>query len=113
MEERQEKYERWIPPDSLETREDRERERVRQREIDRERLGFERELLFRISQLEKHVEHIDLRLESHMGTIGKQFEAVWQRVHLLEIAQAQVKVLAVAFATFTGIISTVLSKVWK
>lgn len=79
---------------------------MEERWISPDKDGFEREVLYRLGQLERRVESIDQHLDTHL-------REVWARVHLLEIAQAQVKVLAVAFATFTGIISTVLSKVWR
>jgi hypothetical protein len=63
-------------------------------------------MLWRMRALEERVTSIDQHLDTHITQL-------WDRVHLLEIAQAQVKVLAVAFATLIGIVSTVVSKVWR
>ena len=36
-----------------------------------------------------------------------------ERVHLIEVSQAQVKMVAVIFATMTGVISTIVGKLWR
>ena len=64
--------------------------------------AYEREVLYRLGEIEKRLAIIEERMDEFR-----------ERVHLIEVSQAQVKMVAVIFATMTGVISTIVGKLWR
>lgn len=66
------------------------------------RIRFETAVLFRLTEIERQ-----------LGRLSEAMEKYQTRVQALENTQSQIKILAVAFASLTGILSMVLGKLWR